>query len=129
VSAENVQVLRDGYAAFARGDVPAVMAAFDESIVWNTPRTLPFGGTYEGHAGVGGFFAGLASRWTDLSVEPEEFIDGGDTIVVIVRLRGTAAGGTLDSQAVHVWRMRNGKATSHTEFSDTAAAREVLGPA
>jgi uncharacterized protein len=127
VSAENVQVLRDGYAAFARGDVPAVMAAFDESIVWNTPASLPFGGTYEGHAGVGGFFAQLPSHWTDLSVEPEEFIDGGDTVVVIVRLRGTAAGGTLDSQAVHLWRMRDGKAVSQTEYSDTAAAREALG--
>jgi ketosteroid isomerase-like protein len=44
MSAENVQVLRDGYAAFARQDVPAVMAAFDPGIEWNTPVSLPFGG-------------------------------------------------------------------------------------
>lgn len=90
-------------------------------------RVAAVRGTFHGHEGVGAFFSQLPSHWTDLSVEPEEFIDGGDTIVVIVRLRGTGAGGPIDSRAAHLWRMRGGKAVSHTEFSDTARAREALG--
>jgi ketosteroid isomerase-like protein len=127
VSAENVQVLRDGYAAFARQDVPAVMAAFDENIEWNTPDSLPFGGTRRGHAGVGAFFEELANRWQELSVEPEEFIDGGDTIVVLVRDRATGPSGSVDDTVVHLWRMRGGKAVSFTEFADTANALRALG--
>ena len=90
MSAEDVQVLRDGYAAFARQDVPAVMAAFDPGIEWHAPESLPFGGSYHGHEGVGAFFGQLPSHWTDLSVEPQEFIDGGDTIAVIVRCAAPA---------------------------------------
>jgi hypothetical protein len=127
VSAENVQVLRNGYEAFARQDVAAVMAAFDESIEWNTPDSLPSGGTHRGHAGVGAFFGELENQWQELSVEPIEFIDGGDTIVVLVRDRGTGAGGSFDTTVVHLWRMRDGKAVSFTEFMDTARVLQALG--
>jgi ketosteroid isomerase-like protein len=127
MSAEDVTVLRDAYGAFARQDIPGVMAAFDENIEWRTPDSLPFGGTYHGHDGVGGFFGQLGTYWHELSVEPEEFIDGGDTIVVVARVRGTAAGGALDQQHVHIWRMRGGKAASCTEYSDTARALQALG--
>lgn len=91
LSAENVQVLRSAHEAFARQDVPAVMAAFDESIEWSAPESLPFGGTYRGQDGVGGFFGQLPQYWEDLVVAPVEFIDGGDTIVVIARCHGTGA--------------------------------------
>jgi ketosteroid isomerase-like protein len=127
VSAENVQVLRNAYDAFARQDLPSVMAAFDEDIEWTTPDSVPFGGVCHGHDGVAGFFGQLADQWQDLSVEPEEFIDGGDTIVVIVHDRATGAGGSMDTQTVHLWRMRDGKAVSFTEFSDTARALQALG--
>jgi ketosteroid isomerase-like protein len=129
MSAQNVQVLRDGYAAFARQDVAAVLAAFDESIEWHTPDSLPFGGTHRGHEGVGAFFGALAEHWQELSVEPEEFIDGGDTIVVLARNRATGAGGSVDATVVHVWRMRDGKAVSFTEFMDTARTLRALGQA
>jgi ketosteroid isomerase-like protein len=127
MSAEDVQTLRDGYSAFARQDLPAVLAAFDDDIEWNTPDSLPFGGTRKGHEGVTAFFGELAAQWQRLSVEPEEFIDGGDTIVVLARDRATGGGGSIDLQVVHLWRMRNGKAVSFTEFMDTAKALQALG--
>jgi ketosteroid isomerase-like protein len=127
MSAENVQVLRDGYAAFARQDIPAVMAAFDETIEWNVPDSLPIGGTYRGHDGVGAFFRELPNRWQQIAIEPEEFVDGGDTIVVVARLRATGPGGSLDQKVIHLWRMMDGRATSFTEYSDTARALQALG--
>jgi ketosteroid isomerase-like protein len=127
MSAENVQKLRDGYAAFARQDMPAVLQAFDEDIEWGVPDSLPFGGTYRGHDAVMRFFGELSSHWQELSVEPEEFIDGGETIVVLVRDRGVGRGGSMDARAVHLWRMRDGKAVSFTEFLDTAKTLQALG--
>jgi ketosteroid isomerase-like protein len=128
LSAENVQVLRDAYAAFVRQDIDAVMAALDEDIEWTTPMILPSGGTYRGHEGVGALFGGLAEAWLELNVEPEEFIDAGDTIVVVVRERATGAGGgQTDTKAVHIWRMRDGKATSFVEYMDTARMHQTLG--
>jgi hypothetical protein len=127
MSSTDVDTLRNAYEAFAEQDIPTVMAAFHEDIEWVAPETLPFGGTYHGVEGVGNFFSQLPEHWEGLSVSPEEFIDGGDTIVVVVRTRGTGAAGSIDDQGVHLWRMRDGKAASFKEFSDTAAALQALG--
>lgn len=127
VSSADVQTLRDAYAAFARQDIPGVMAAFHEDIEWESPDSIPFGGVYHGHAGVGDFFSQLPEHWEELRVEPEEFVDGGDTVVVVVGLRGKGAGGSLDSKSLHLWRMRGGKAVAFREYPDTARVLQALG--
>lgn len=127
MSSKGVEQLRAGYDAFARQDIPAVLAVFDEQIEWVVPDSLPFGGTYHGHDGVLQFFGQLPQHWQELSVEPEEFIDAGDTIVVLVHGTGTGAGGRLEDHEVHLWRMRDDKAISFREFSDTARALQALG--
>jgi ketosteroid isomerase-like protein len=127
VTSTQVQTLRDAYAAFARQDVPSVMAAFNEDIEWETPDSIPFGGSYHGHDGVGQFFGQLPEHWEELRVEPEEFIDAGETIVVLIRLSGKGAGGSIDSKSLHVWRMRDGKAAAFREYPDTARVLQALG--
>lgn len=119
MSDETVQVLRDAYAAFERRDIDAVMRALDEDIAWTTRIILPSGATYRGHRGVGAFFDALNAAWEQVSVEPEEFIDAGETIVVVVRERVTGPGGSTDTKAVHIWRMRDARATSFVEYRDT----------
>jgi ketosteroid isomerase-like protein len=120
VSAENLQVVRDVYAAFARNDIPAVLVALDENIEWTTSMLLRSGATYRGHEGVEKLLGALGEVWQEMSAEPEEFIDGGDTIVVVVRERATTSSGSTDTVAVHLWRMRSGKAIAFTEYIDTA---------
>jgi uncharacterized protein len=127
VSSENVQILRDAYDAFARQDVGSVMAAFHEDIEWDTPDSIPFGGSYHGHDGVGSFFSQLPEHWQELRVEPEEFIDAGETIVVLIRLSGKGAAGSIDSKSLHLWRMRDGKAATFREYPDTARVLQALG--
>jgi ketosteroid isomerase-like protein len=127
MAADDVQVLRDAYAAFARQDIPAVLAAFDEDITWTTSDSLPFGGTVQGHDGVLGFFGSLSRQFTEVSVEPVEFIDAGDTIVVITHDRVAGPNGSVDTGAAHLWRMRGGKAVSFTEYADAAPVLQVLG--
>ena len=38
----NVQILRDTYAAFAAGDVPAVLSVMSPDIVWNEAENFPY---------------------------------------------------------------------------------------
>jgi len=127
VSAENEQVVRDIYAAFARNDIAAVIGALDEDVTWTTSMLLRSGATYHGHAGVSSLLNALAEVWQEMSAEPEEFIDGGDTIVVIVREHAAAASGSTDTVAVHLWRMREGKAVAFTEYIDTARTLRTFG--
>lgn len=58
---ENMQLVKDGYAAFARGDIQGLLALFAEDIEWVIPGAgLPLAGTYRGKAGVASFFEKLA---------------------------------------------------------------------
>jgi ketosteroid isomerase-like protein len=127
---DSVGILRRGYDAFASGDIPAVLALFDDSIDWYSPDSVRFGGRYSGPAGVGEFFSKLPESFAELHVEPITFVDRGDTVAVIGRNRGrTTAGNTYDLPWVHVWTLSNGKATSFTEYFDTAKMNAALGDA
>ena len=60
---ENVQLVKNGYAAFARRDIQGLLALFAEDIEWVIPGAgLPLSGTYRGHAGVASFFQKLSCR-------------------------------------------------------------------
>ena len=48
MSQENIAFVRGLYEAFARGDVPTVLAGFDENIEWNEAEGMPYGGQYHG---------------------------------------------------------------------------------
>lgn len=80
-----MQVIRDFYAAFARGDVAAALAGLDENIEWTSPESLPTGGTRRGHAAVGAHLGEVAKQYQELHIEPVGFIDGRGTIVVLTR--------------------------------------------
>ena len=41
--ATNVEAIREAYAAFGRGDVPAVLAVLDPNIEWMEPEGYPWG--------------------------------------------------------------------------------------
>jgi ketosteroid isomerase-like protein/predicted ester cyclase len=129
-AAGNVDIIRGGYAAFAAGDIPAVLALFDEDMVWSTLASVPFGGVYRGREGAGEFFSKLPQNFAELRVEPERYIDAADTVVATGRHRGrTVTGNPVDVPFIHVWTLRTGRVTSFTEVMDSAPVVAALGPA
>jgi ketosteroid isomerase-like protein len=124
---ENVQSLQAGYDAFARGDVDGVMELLRDDVEWITPESTPLSGRYHGKQEVMGFFGKLAELTQELSVEPREFIDAADAVLVVCRIRGRGRNGTIDMDAAHLWRMRDGKASGFHEFADTAQLAAALG--
>ena len=128
----NVDLIRGVYAAFAAGDVPAVVGAMSADMVWNEAENFPSadGNPYRGpDAILAGVFARLGGEWDGFAALPEEFLDAGDTIVVLGRYRGTykATGRPLDAQLVHVWRVKDGKAIAFQQYTDTLQAARVMG--
>lgn len=134
MSQENVALVRAIYDAFAAGDVPAVLDLMSPDIVWNEAESFPYadGNPYRGtEAIVGGVFARLGSEWDGFAALPEEFLDAGDTVVVLGRYRGTfrATGRALDAQLAHVWRVEGGRAVRFQQYTDTLQAARVTGAA
>lgn len=134
MSQENLDLIRSIYDAFAVGDVPGVVSRMSSDIVWNEAENFPYadGNPYEGpQAILAGVFARLGSEWDGFAAVPEEFLDAGDTIVVLGRYRGTckATGKAMDAQLAHVWRVSDGKATRFQQYTDTLQAARVTGAA
>jgi ketosteroid isomerase-like protein len=44
----NATIIRKAYGDFANGDIPAVLQAFDTSIIWHVPGHSPLSGDYKG---------------------------------------------------------------------------------
>jgi hypothetical protein len=121
------------YAAFGRGDVPAVLGAMDPAIRWHEAEGNPY--MPSGEAWVGpdavlqNLFVRLGEEWDGFTVHPASFHDAGDTVVVEGRYTGEykGTGKSLDAQFCHVWSLNDGKITKFQQYVDTAKLQEAMG--
>lgn len=129
---DNMQLVKDTYAAFGRGDVPAVLGAMSSDIRWHEAESNPYmpsGDAWVGpDAVLNNLFMRIGAEWDGFTIHPHRFHDAGDTIVVEVRYTGkyTATGKTLDAQACHVWDIANGKLKRFQQYVDTSKLLDVI---
>ncbi len=128
----NVEHLQLLYASFDQGDIPAVLAGLAEDIQWQLfgdPATNSLSGLYSGLAGVGEFFSKLSAQLEDMKLEREQWIDGGDKVVVSGEFSavGRANGLPLKSRFVHIWAFNAaGRPQRFEDFVDTEAFSRVM---
>jgi ketosteroid isomerase-like protein len=130
----NVRLVQDVYKAFGRGEIPAVLAAFDPKIEWRQAEGNP----YEpgGKAWVGPdavlqkLFMRIGAEWDAFTIHTKQVHDAGDAVVVEGRYTGTfkPTGKALDAQMCHVWKVRDGRIASFQQFLDTAQLQAVMRP-
>ena len=122
---ENLDVVRKGYEAFGRGDIPGLISLLDAQITWVTPgpADLPVAGTRRGHQAVQEFFQTLSTVVDVVRFEPKDFIAQGERVVVLGddTSRVKATGKTLEYRWAHVFTVRNGKVVAFEEFGDASA--------
>jgi ketosteroid isomerase-like protein len=128
---DNLEVLRNGYAAFSRGDIEGVVEGFEEDIEFvgpNSQRT-PGAGPHQGKQAVAGLLSGMRERWENLTWTPDEFVSEGETVVVLGHMEGKAkpTGAEVKVPFVHVWRMRGGRVRRGQALTDTAVVADALG--
>lgn len=120
MSERDVSTLRSAYAAFARQDIPAVVAVMDPAIVWSCPAELPFGGTFHGPEEVIGYFRSLGDVFEVLEVVTDRFFDAGpDAVVIQGRDRVVVGGERLEIDFLHLATMRDGKVVAFREYVDS----------
>jgi len=122
---DNVSTVQKVYDAFASGDIPAVLAGFDEKIVWNEAENFPYadGNPYIGpDAVLNGVFARIGAEWEywnliDMSLSEM----GTDQVFATGRYNAKhkKTGKKINAQFVHVWTVKDGKASSFQQFTDT----------
>ncbi|MES2070119.1 MAG: nuclear transport factor 2 family protein [Pseudomonadota bacterium] len=119
------EVVQQAYAAFGRGDVPAILELVADDIDWELvgPKSLAYAGPRRSRSEVGAFFAALAAADNITVFEPREFIEAGEHVTVLGRSQATALDTKREyaTEWAHVFTVKNGKVTRWRGYSDTAA--------
>lgn len=112
--------IKDIYAAFGRGDIPAILETIDEDVDWRVPETLPHGGSFTGRDAVGGFFQGIGDTWDGLELDLEEVVGDGDRVLAVAHIHGRlrSTGEETGYRSAHVWTVENGVPVRFAEYVD-----------
>ena len=135
MSQSNLEIIQGLYAAFACGDVPAVLAAMAPDIVWNeAEHNLPLadGNPYIGpQAVLEGVFMRLGYDFDGFAVVPERYVAEGDHVVMTGRYAATAkaTGQAVSPQVVHVWTFKDGSLAAFQQYVDTLGLALATGRA
>lgn len=130
-----MEIVRRGYERFAAGDLTGVTDLIADDAELPDAGGLGLADTAAGtRQGPNGFLQGLeetVEAFEDYRVEPQDFIDAGDAVVVPVRIsgRGRASGAMLEAHVVHVWVLRDGRAIRNEIYRTTAEALEAVSGA
>ena len=125
----NIDSVKALYQAFAKGDILSVVGFLSPDIDWTEAEGFPLGGTYHGpNAVLSGVFRRLGSEWDGFAAVPEEFIDGGDTVVALGKYSGTyrVTGKSFQANFAHVWKLQDGKAVRFIQYTDTLLVDRAL---
>jgi ketosteroid isomerase-like protein len=102
----NEEAVREGYEAFARRDMPALMQVFSDEITFVVPGRSIQSGTFSGKEEVGRYFS-LVGKHTEGThrVEVLDLLANDSHAVALVRALGRRGDQVFDMTVVHVWEM------------------------
>jgi ketosteroid isomerase-like protein len=123
----NVDAARAAYDAFSSGDMDSLREMFAEDAEWVSSDELPLGGHTSGRDAIIENFTQIPNYWSEFSVAPDQFIDGGDDVIVHGTQRGTGEGGSFEAPFLHLMHFEGGKLARGEFNGDSAKALKALG--
>jgi ketosteroid isomerase-like protein len=104
-------------------------ATLHQDVEWDTSGLLPDGRVYKGRNELLAYWRDVGERWEELRVEPEEWIETDDALLMFGRLvgRGSGSGVPVEGPWHQVWRFEGDWAIRCENFSDRGAALAAAG--
>jgi ketosteroid isomerase-like protein len=127
---ENVQIVKDFFAAIGRGDKQRLLELSAEDIEWIIPGdNWPLAGTRHGHAGLADLLQTQSETVETSLTQPSEFVAQGDRVMVIGFAKGRiiATDRTFEDDWVFAITVQNGKVSKIREYIDTQALARASG--
>jgi ketosteroid isomerase-like protein len=122
------QLVRDGLAAWNRGDWEAALEMLDPQVEWRISEPLfdmPL--VSHGRDGVRAFWAQWIEIWDEIRVDVERLVPFDDGTAAFVRWRARGRDGVeVDQQVVFAFTIRNEKTTRFIAYWSPEDAVEAL---
>lgn len=122
---KDVELVQNLYAAFAKGDVPAVLQKFDLNIEWNEAENFPYadGNPYIGpQAVLKGVFARLGAEWEYWNLTEQTFYEANSGEIIVTgryKAKNKMTSKEINVQFVHMWTLNDGLVTKFQQYVDT----------
>jgi uncharacterized protein len=132
MSQENVEIVKEFTLVFEQGDRDQWRHYFDPDVVWDTSASkMPQAGVYLGHQGVERFFRDWLGTWRDFGVTTLEYIDAGDSVVIVFRQSGTgrSSGVRIERDFFGVYDLEESKVVRYRQYESREEALEAAGVA
>lgn len=127
MSRDNVEIVQQVWRRFGETGEPDFSSTHPDVEVHD--HDIPDAGTYRGHDGFARWMEDWGRAWETYSMRPEEFIDAGDHVVVIVVMAATGSGSglTVRRQDGLVYELRDGMIVRIDYFNNRRDALRVAG--
>jgi len=121
----NVEKVRQALSSGPEG----LLALLDDDVEWDYVGAFPESATYHGPDAVRRFFAQWVGAFDDFGLEAEEFIDGGDHVLLRMRQwgRGKATGAPVENRMWQVFTFREGRIVHCRGYPEKAEALMAAG--
>jgi uncharacterized protein len=129
MSQENVEVVRNIYEALARGESPTSLSLLHPDIEWDNPDSALEPGTHRGIDSFDRAFTSMNEAFDRIRIEPREFLDAGNQVVVLATFIawGRGSGARRQNEDGYVWTVREGRAVQLRWFNDPDKALKAAG--
>jgi hypothetical protein len=129
---DNVALVRQGYEAFQKGDLNALLSLFSSDIDWELPEVegIAFSGKRHGREAVAEFFRDMLAAQDVREMVPDQWIAQDDKVVVLGHstFAVKATGREYSDDYCHVFRIADGKICNFKEYIDTHKAAMAYEP-
>ncbi len=124
----NADLVKNGWDAFAKGDLDAAVETTSDSAEIVIPETLPWGGTYTGPDGFKEMIGKFLSNFEEVNPAPQQFLeaDGGHVVVTVSGVGKTKSGNELSGDSIWLYTVDGGEITRAEFYGDTATAVDAL---
>jgi ketosteroid isomerase-like protein len=107
----NADLVRNGFEAFATGDMAVLDQLIADDATWHTPGRNPLAGDFKGKEEIFGSWARLRQETDSFAQDIHAILADDDHVVALVNATASRGGKTVEWQQVLVFHVVDGKAT------------------
>ena len=127
---QNVETVKQMYAAFGRGDLEGILAHCMDDVQWNFEANdkISWAGNRRGKEEAAGFFVGIAADLTENELQMTEFVAEGDIVASFGRYAATVKknGIRVSTPVAHYFRFSGGRVAEYRNLINTAAFSDAM---